>query len=63
MAMARVCYVTQVYLTLTSKMEPIPGAKVEHNKFCLSVHFRCVQEEVCPDLAVCLLQLVCFCVL
>ncbi|GJN33150.1 hypothetical protein PR202_gb21717 [Eleusine coracana subsp. coracana] len=37
--------VVQVYRTLTSKMEPIPGAKVEHNKFCLSVHFRCVQEE------------------
>jgi hypothetical protein len=42
-------YGTQVYRTLTSKMEPIPGAKVENNKFCLSVHFRCVQEEVCPD--------------
>jgi hypothetical protein len=38
---------TQVCRTLTSKMEPIPGAKVENNKFCLSVHFRCVQEEVC----------------
>jgi len=22
----------------------IPGAKVENNKFCLSVHFRCVEE-------------------
>ncbi|GJN10966.1 hypothetical protein PR202_ga29117 [Eleusine coracana subsp. coracana] len=37
--------IEEVYRTLTSKMEPIPGAKVEHNKFCLSVHFRCVQEE------------------
>ena len=24
----------------------IPGAKVENNKFCLSVHFRCVDEKV-----------------
>ncbi|RCV14051.1 hypothetical protein SETIT_2G396100v2 [Setaria italica] len=35
----------QVYRTLTAKMESIAGAKVEHNKYCLSVHFRCVQEE------------------
>jgi trehalose 6-phosphate phosphatase len=27
-------------------MEAIAGARVEHNKFCLSVHFRCVVEEV-----------------
>jgi trehalose 6-phosphate phosphatase len=26
-------------------MESIPGAMVENNKFCLSVHFRCVDEE------------------
>ncbi|KAL6657563.1 hypothetical protein ACP70R_005343 [Stipagrostis hirtigluma subsp. patula] len=37
--------IEEVYRTLTAKMESIPGAKVEHNKFCLSVHFRCVQEE------------------
>jgi trehalose 6-phosphate phosphatase len=36
----------QVYETLTAKMEAIPGAMVENNKFCLSVHFRCVDEEV-----------------
>lgn len=39
----------QVYRTLTAKMESIAGAKVEHNKYCLSVHFRCVQEEVSND--------------
>nr|CAB3455014.1 unnamed protein product [Digitaria exilis] len=37
--------VRNVYHTLTAKMESIPGAMVENNKYCLSVHFRCVQEE------------------
>ncbi|KAL6841707.1 hypothetical protein ACP4OV_028219 [Aristida adscensionis] len=37
--------IEEVYRTLTAKMASIAGAKVEHNKFCLSVHFRCVQEE------------------
>ena len=37
---------SQVYRTLTARMEAIAGARVEHNKFCLSVHFRCVVEEV-----------------
>jgi hypothetical protein len=36
----------QVFRTLTAKMESIAGARVEHNKYCLSVHFRCVREEV-----------------
>lgn len=36
----------QVFRTLTAKMEAIAGARVEHNKYCLSVHFRCVREEV-----------------
>jgi trehalose-6-phosphatase len=27
-------------------MASITGAMVENNKFCLSVHFRCVHEEV-----------------
>jgi trehalose 6-phosphate phosphatase len=43
------CFVAvgmQVYRTLTARMEAIAGARVEHNKYCLSVHFRCVQEEV-----------------
>lgn len=27
-------------------MKTIPGAKVENNKFCVSVHYRCVEEKV-----------------
>ncbi|GJN40755.1 hypothetical protein PR202_gn00053 [Eleusine coracana subsp. coracana] len=30
---------------LEAKVPAIPGAKVEDNKFCLSVHFRCVDEK------------------
>ncbi|EER97569.1 hypothetical protein BDA96_02G400300 [Sorghum bicolor] len=37
--------IDEVYRTLTARTAPIPGATVENNKFCLSVHFRCVQEE------------------
>ncbi|KAM0847386.1 hypothetical protein ACQ4PT_055043 [Festuca glaucescens] len=37
--------IQEVYETLMTKMESIPGAMVENNKFCLSVHFRCVDEE------------------
>lgn len=36
----------QVYKVLVEKTKKIPGAKVENNKFCLSVHFRCVEEKV-----------------
>jgi trehalose 6-phosphate phosphatase len=36
----------EVYAALVSQVEPsISGAKVENNKFCLSVHFRCVEEH------------------
>nr|ACN25736.1 unknown [Zea mays] len=38
--------IEEVFRTLTAKMESIAGARVEHNKYCLSVHFRCVREEV-----------------
>lgn len=42
----------QVHRALLEKTNSIPGAKVENNKFCLSVHFRCVDEKVtetpCP---------------
>ncbi|KAG6492236.1 hypothetical protein ZIOFF_047187 [Zingiber officinale] len=31
---------------LMEKAKPIPGAKVENNKFCVSVHFRCVEEKI-----------------
>ncbi|WVZ66752.1 hypothetical protein U9M48_015933 [Paspalum notatum var. saurae] len=37
--------IEEVYHTLTARMEPIAGAMVENNKYCLSVHFRNVQEE------------------
>ena len=36
----------QVHDSLVEKTKCIPGAKVENNKFCLSVHFRCVDEKV-----------------
>ncbi|KAF0911860.1 hypothetical protein E2562_012342 [Oryza meyeriana var. granulata] len=35
----------EAYAALAAKVEAIPGAKVENNKFCLSVHFRCVDER------------------
>lgn len=31
---------------LVEKTKSISGARVENNKFCLSVHFRCVDEKV-----------------
>ena len=36
----------QVYKELVEKTKTTPGAKVENNKFCLSVHYRCVDEKV-----------------
>ncbi|KAK4559683.1 hypothetical protein RGQ29_008758 [Quercus rubra] len=35
----------EVHKALLEKTNSIPGAKVENNKFCLSVHFRCVDEK------------------
>ncbi|WVZ57137.1 hypothetical protein U9M48_007564 [Paspalum notatum var. saurae] len=38
--------IEEVHGALVAKVESsIPGAKVENNKFCLSVHFRCVEEK------------------
>lgn len=37
--------IDEVYKALLKKTNSIPGAKVENNKFCLSVHFRCVDEK------------------
>ncbi|KAF8679238.1 hypothetical protein HU200_046012 [Digitaria exilis] len=37
--------IDEVCRALTAKTAAIPGATVENNKFCLSVHFRCVPEE------------------
>jgi trehalose 6-phosphate phosphatase len=37
--------IEEAYAALVASVEAsIPGAKVENNKFCLSVHFRCVEE-------------------
>jgi hypothetical protein len=38
--------ISEVRELLAAKVGDIPGAKVEDNKFCLSVHFRCVDDEV-----------------
>ncbi|XP_074375499.1 putative trehalose-phosphate phosphatase D [Apium graveolens] len=40
-----------VYKILLERTKIIPGAKVENNKFCLSVHFRRVDEKLWVDLA------------
>ena len=36
----------QAFRALEERTRATPGARVEHNKYCLSVHFRCVAEEV-----------------
>ncbi|KAG6531423.1 hypothetical protein ZIOFF_005229 [Zingiber officinale] len=36
----------KVYKTLLDRTKSTPGVKVENNKFCASVHFRCVDEKV-----------------
>lgn len=36
----------QVYKKLVEKTKFTPGAQVENNKFCVSVHFRRVDETV-----------------
>eukprot|EP00250_Pteridium_aquilinum_P018062 c23921_g1_i7 orf=164-1393(+) len=41
----------EVYKLLEEKASKVPGAKVEHNKFCVSVHFRCVKDESWLQLA------------
>ncbi|KAK4751786.1 hypothetical protein SAY87_020584 [Trapa incisa] len=43
--------IDEVYKILEERMKAIPGAKVETNKFCLSVHFRCVDEKEWAALA------------
>ncbi|KAK9096651.1 hypothetical protein Sjap_022148 [Stephania japonica] len=41
----------KVYKALVERTKSIPGAKVENNKFCVSVHFRCVDEKSWSPLA------------
>ncbi|KAL2468012.1 putative trehalose-phosphate phosphatase J [Forsythia ovata] len=42
--------IDEVHKILLDKIKFIPGAKVENNKFCLSVHFRCVDEKIWSEL-------------
>ncbi|KAL4274108.1 hypothetical protein GQ457_13G009990 [Hibiscus cannabinus] len=37
--------INEVYKALVERTKSIGGAKVENNKFCVSVHFRCVDEK------------------
>ncbi|GAB4848673.1 hypothetical protein Ancab_003385 [Ancistrocladus abbreviatus] len=43
--------IDEVYKALLEKTKFILGAKVENNKFCISVHFRCVDEKKWSELA------------
>ncbi|KAL9274695.1 putative trehalose-phosphate phosphatase J [Drosera capensis] len=43
--------IDEVYKILWNKTRSTPGAIVEYNKFCLSVHFRCVDEKRWAELA------------
>ncbi|XP_020596683.1 probable trehalose-phosphate phosphatase 6 [Phalaenopsis equestris] len=37
--------INEAYNVLSEKIKLVPGAKLENNRFCLSVHFRCVEEK------------------
>ncbi|KAG6399739.1 hypothetical protein SASPL_141220 [Salvia splendens] len=43
--------INEVYKALLEVTKSTPGARVEHNKFCVSVHFRCVDEKKWIELA------------
>ncbi|KAH0460566.1 hypothetical protein IEQ34_011229 [Dendrobium chrysotoxum] len=43
--------INEAYNVLVEKTKVFPGAKVENNRFCLSVHFRCVDEKIWNGLA------------
>ncbi|MED6122545.1 hypothetical protein PIB30_040788 [Stylosanthes scabra] len=43
--------IDEVYQELVEKTKSTPGARVENNKFCVSVHFRCVEEKEWGELA------------
>lgn len=43
--------IDEVYKVLMEKMKHIPGAIVENNKYCLSIHYRCVEEKKWGELA------------
>ncbi|KAK4394244.1 putative trehalose-phosphate phosphatase J [Sesamum angolense] len=43
--------IDEVYKALLEVTKSTPGARVENNKFCVSVHFRCVDEMKWSELA------------
>nr|CAB3467526.1 unnamed protein product [Digitaria exilis] len=43
--------INKAFRALEEKTRATPGARVENNKFCLSVHFRCVDEKSWTPLA------------
>ncbi|CAN1343408.1 Probable trehalose-phosphate phosphatase J [Linum perenne] len=43
--------IDEIFKELIEKTKATPGAKVENNKFCVSVHFRCVEEKKWNDVA------------
>ncbi|XP_073281263.1 probable trehalose-phosphate phosphatase J isoform X1 [Primulina huaijiensis] len=43
--------IDEVYQQLLEIIKSTPGAMVENNKFCVSVHFRCVDEKKWTELA------------
>ncbi|KZV42706.1 trehalose-6-phosphate phosphatase family protein [Dorcoceras hygrometricum] len=43
--------IDEVYRQLLEIIKSTPGAMVENNKFCVSVHFRCVDEKKWTELA------------
>ncbi|XP_009797815.1 probable trehalose-phosphate phosphatase J isoform X2 [Nicotiana sylvestris] len=43
--------IDEVYKELLDKTKCIEGVRVENNKFCVSVHFRCVDEKEWGELA------------
>ncbi|XP_047971977.1 probable trehalose-phosphate phosphatase J [Salvia hispanica] len=43
--------INEVYKALLEVTKSTQGARVEHNKFCVSVHFRCVDEKKWIELA------------
>ncbi|XP_069154415.1 probable trehalose-phosphate phosphatase H isoform X4 [Solanum lycopersicum] len=44
-------YSKKVYKELLDKTKSIEGVRVENNKFCVSVHFRCVDEKKWGELS------------
>nr|XP_019069377.1 probable trehalose-phosphate phosphatase H isoform X3 [Solanum lycopersicum] len=43
--------IIEVYKELLDKTKSIEGVRVENNKFCVSVHFRCVDEKKWGELS------------